>query len=191
MPVSTFFALTLGFIVFVLLLRSVNVVPQYETRIVERLGRYARTLEPGLHLLVPVVDHVAAAIDMREQELQLDSLAVQAAHAQPLTVDLTVAYTVSDPVRANYQVASLVGSLEGLARASVNDWTSQRTVAQVHDARGELAGAVQSRLEGSAAEWGLHIGAVRVSSIELAAAGQESLPRGPLDPAPRQGPFLG
>ncbi|HET7820825.1 MAG TPA: SPFH domain-containing protein, partial [Ornithinibacter sp.] len=59
--------LLLALFVIIVLVRTVKIVPQQTALIIERLGRYSRTLEPGLHLLVPFVDVVRANIDLREQ----------------------------------------------------------------------------------------------------------------------------
>ena len=57
----------IAFLVIVVLAKSVTIVPQAQAKVVERLGRYSRTLSPGLSLLVPFVDRVRATIDLREQ----------------------------------------------------------------------------------------------------------------------------
>lgn len=182
MTESTVLSLAIAVIVIVLLLRSVNMVPQHEARIVERLGKYQLTLTPGLHLLVPVIDAVVATIDMREQVIPLDRLPASTSDSQPLAADIDVSYLVADPVRAAYQDGSFTELVTQLAREGVHGWTAQRSLEQVHASRGELAGVISGQLEEPAREWGIDVRSVVVRAIDRARPDDAALPRGPLDP---------
>jgi regulator of protease activity HflC (stomatin/prohibitin superfamily) len=150
-----------------ILLRSTRRVRVGHVHLVERLGRYHRTLDPGLHMLVPFIDQVNVTIDMREGEQRID--------AGPGRVAV-VRYCVVDPVRAAYGTQNVIDAMEHAVQHAVRAGT-------LKDA--ELDAALRTQ----APNWGLHIGSVRT---ETASAGMRGAD-GSSQPAPsaRRGPFIG
>src|SRR5919112_4307772 len=104
----------LAVLVLVVLSRAIRIVPQARAGVVERLGRFQRTLDPGLALLVPFIDRLKPLIDLREQVVSFppqptiteDNLVVQ--------IDTVIYFTVTDAKAATYEVANPLQAIEQL-----------------------------------------------------------------------------
>ncbi len=81
------------------LVKAVRIVPQAVALIVERLGRYHKTLEPGLHLLVPFIDKVRAGVDLREQVVSFPPQPVITSDNLVVSIDTVIYFSVTDPSR--------------------------------------------------------------------------------------------
>ncbi len=101
------------FILFVVL-RSVRIVPQARRGIVERLGKYHRTLEPGLTLVVPFIDKVQPLIDMREQVVTFPPQPVITADNVTVQIDTVIYFTITDPQAVSYEIANPLQAIEQL-----------------------------------------------------------------------------
>jgi hypothetical protein len=109
-------------LVLVLVAMSVRVIQQSYVGIVQRMGRYQRTIGPGVHLLVPMLDRVATVVDMKET--------VQAFAPQPVItednvtigIDTVVYYQVTDSVKATYEVANVLHAMEQLTITTLGTW---------------------------------------------------------------------
>ena len=95
----------------VILFKTVRIVPQQTSLIIERLGRYSRTLEGGIHILVPFVDKVRASIDLREQVVSFPPQPVITSDNLVVNIDTVIYYTVIDSKRAVYEIANFIQGL--------------------------------------------------------------------------------
>src|SRR5881398_2675723 len=86
--------------------RTIRIIPQAKAGVVERLGRYNRTLEPGLALLVPFVDRVKPLIDLREQVVAFPPQPVITEDNLVLGIDTVIYFQVTDAKAATYEVAN-------------------------------------------------------------------------------------
>ena len=93
---ATVVLLLLALFVLVGVIRSVRIVPQQMAVIIERLGSYSRTLDDGLHLLVPFVDRVRDTIDLREQVVTFPPQPVITSDNLVVSIDTVIYYTVTD-----------------------------------------------------------------------------------------------
>src|SRR5436853_2433735 len=94
------------FFVVVVLIRAVRIVPQAKAGVVERLGRFQRTLDPGLALLVPFVDRMRPLIDLREQVVSFPPQPTITEDNLVVAIDTVIYFTVTDPKAATYEVAN-------------------------------------------------------------------------------------
>ncbi|MBA3765221.1 MAG: SPFH/Band 7/PHB domain protein, partial [Actinobacteria bacterium] len=95
--------------VLVVLAQTVRIVSQGNAGIVERLGRYSRTLDPGLHFLFPFLDRLRRPlVDLREQVVAFPSQPVITRDNVTISIDTVFYYTIADPFRATYEVAHLL-----------------------------------------------------------------------------------
>ncbi|MFD0501777.1 SPFH domain-containing protein [Streptomyces chiangmaiensis] len=92
--------------------RAFEVIPSGSAAIVERFGRYSRTLHPGLHTITPFVDTVRNRIDLREQTVPFPLRMVSMYDGNDLPIEFTIQYSVTDPVKATYGTASYIQALE-------------------------------------------------------------------------------
>src|ERR671920_1815480 len=104
----------LAVLVLVVLSRAIRIVPQARAGVVERLGRYQRTLNPGLALLVPFVDRVRPLIDLREQVVSFPPQPVITEDNLVLGIDTVVYFQVNDPKAASYEIANYIQAIEQL-----------------------------------------------------------------------------
>ena len=95
-------------------MKAVRIVPQARARNVERLGRYQRTLQPGLNLVVPFVDRVYPAIDLREQVVTFAPRPVITEDNLVVEIDTVLYFQVTDPRSAAYEIASYLQAVEQL-----------------------------------------------------------------------------
>lgn len=86
--------------------RTIVIVRQADTAIVERLGRYSRTLSPGLSILVPVVDRIRQRVDMREQVASFPPQPVITEDNLVVSIDTVIYFQVTDPKAATYEISS-------------------------------------------------------------------------------------
>src|ERR671921_789842 len=100
--------------VVITLVKAVRIVPQQRMDVVERLGRYNKTLSPGLNLLVPFIDAVRTKVDMREQVVSFPPQPVITSDNLVVSIDTVLYFKVVDPVRATYEIANFLQAIEQL-----------------------------------------------------------------------------
>ena len=102
------------FLVLLTLWRTVRIVPQARAGVVERLGRYSRTLSPGLTLVVPFVDRIRDMIDLREQVVSFAPQPVITEDNLVVSIDSVIYFQVTDPKSATYEIANYIQAIEQL-----------------------------------------------------------------------------
>src|SRR5262245_20282601 len=106
--------IVIAFVVLVTLSRGIRIVPQARAGIVERLGRYHRTLDAGLALIVPYVDRVKPLIDLREQVVSFPPQPVITEDNLTVSIDSVIYFQVTDPKGATYEIADYIVAIEQL-----------------------------------------------------------------------------
>src|SRR5206468_6118241 len=104
----------IALLVLVTLARTVRIVPQARAGVVERLGRYSRTLDAGVTLLVPFVDRLKPLIDLREQVVSFPPQPVITEDNLVVGIDTVLYFQVTDPRSATYEVANFIQAIEQL-----------------------------------------------------------------------------
>src|ERR671934_1196421 len=94
--------------------RTVRIIPQARAGVVERLGRYSRTLTPGLTIVVPFIDRIREMIDLREQVVSFDPQPVITEDNLVVNIDTVIYFQVTDPKAATYEIANYVAAVEQL-----------------------------------------------------------------------------
>src|SRR5437763_8891048 len=110
MGASVIALIVLAVFVFIVAAAGVRIVPQARAGIVERLGRYARTLDPGLTLIVPFVDRVKPLIDLREQVVSFPPQPVITEDNLVVGIDTVIFFQVTDPRAATYEIANYIAA---------------------------------------------------------------------------------
>src|SRR6476619_2067598 len=110
-------------VVFVLIVaaRTIRVIPQARAGVVERLGRYNRTLEPGLTIVLPFIDRVKPLIDLREQVVSFPPNGVITEDNVTVNIDTVLYFTITDPKSASYEVANPLQAIEQLTVTSLRN----------------------------------------------------------------------
>ena len=121
--------------VLVVLARTIRVIPQARAGVVERLGRYSRTLTPGLTIVIPFVDRVRPLLDLREQVLSFDPQPVITQDNLVLNVDSVIYYQITDPKAATYEIANPVDAIDMLTVTTLRNVIGGMTLEQTLTSR--------------------------------------------------------
>ena len=163
-----------GFVIIVLV-RTVRIVPQQTALIIERLGRYSRTLEPGLHLLVPFVDVVRANIDLREQVVSFPPQPVITSDNLVVSIDTVIYYQVIDPKSAVYEIANFIQGIEQLTVTTLRNVIGSLDLEQTLTSRDQINGQLRGVLDEATGKWGIRVNRVELKAIDPPQSIQESM----------------
>lgn len=148
-------------------LRAMTVVPDDSAYVVERLGRYARTLPAGIHFVPPFTDRVAFRYSLLPKEEELSDVCITLDNIA-VSVASTFRWQIVDPQRAAYASASATDFVTGLVRSGQRQWIGERPWRDVRETTRELQQAVLRQATEPAAKAGVKIAAVDVRRIAQA-----------------------
>ncbi len=152
--------------VVVTLVRSVRVVPQQRMDVVERLGRYHRTLKPGLNLLAPFLDAVRTKVDMREQVVSFPPQPVITSDNLVVSIDTVLYFRVVDPVRATYEIANFLQAIEQLTVTTLRNVIGSMDLEKALTSRDEINRHLSGVLDETTGRWGIKVTRVEIKAIE-------------------------
>jgi regulator of protease activity HflC (stomatin/prohibitin superfamily) len=161
--------------VFIVAAAGVRIVPQARAGIVERLGRYTRTLEPGLALIVPFVDRVKPLIDLREQVVTFPPQPVITEDNLVVGIDTVVYFTVTDPRAATYEVANPLQALEQLTVTTLRNVIGGMTLEETLTSRDSINSQLRVVLDEATGRWGIRVNRVELKSVEPPRTVQEAM----------------
>jgi regulator of protease activity HflC (stomatin/prohibitin superfamily) len=156
----------IALITIVTLIRAVRIVPQQRMDVVERLGRYRRTLNPGLNLLVPFVDAVRTKVDMREQVVSFPPQPVITSDNLVVSIDTVLYFRVVDPVRATYEIANFLQAIEQLTVTTLRNVIGSLDLEKALTSREEINRHLSSVLDETTGRWGIKVTRVEIKAIE-------------------------
>jgi regulator of protease activity HflC (stomatin/prohibitin superfamily) len=167
--------LAIAFVVLVTLARSIRIVPQARAGVVERLGRYYRTLEPGLALVVPYVDRVRPLIDLREQVVSFPPQPVITEDNLTVNIDSVIYYQVTDPKAASYEIANYIQAIEQLTVTTLRNVAGGMTLEQTLTSRDEINTQLRIVLDEATGKWGIRVNRVELKSVDPPPTIQEAM----------------
>ncbi|HUV43788.1 MAG TPA: SPFH domain-containing protein [Dehalococcoidales bacterium] len=150
----------------IILFRSLKVIRQFERGIVERLGRYKETLDPGLKFLVPFIDNLAVKVDMRETVLDIEPQPVITMDNVAVTVDAVVYYYVADAKARTYEVANFGMAVSKLAQTNIRNVIGEMSLDETLTSRERINAALRETLDEATDKWGVKVTRVEVKEIE-------------------------
>jgi regulator of protease activity HflC (stomatin/prohibitin superfamily) len=168
-------ALLVVILVIVTIAKSVRIVPQARAGIVERLGRYHRTLSPGLSLLVPYIDRLKPLVDMREQVVSFPPSSVITQDNLVVNIDSVIYFTVTDPKAAMYEIASPITGIEQLTVTTLRNVIGGMDLEQTLTSRESINNALRGVLDEATGKWGIRVNRVELKAIDPPASVQESM----------------
>jgi len=170
-------AIGVGIAVIVLfaLVRSVRIVSQATAGIVERLGRYHRTLDPGLHFLVPFVDSIRTTVDLREQVVAFPPQPVITQDNVTISIDTVFYFTVTDPFRSTYEVASLLNAVEQLTVTTLRNVIGSLSLEEIFTSRDKINADLRIVLDEATERWGIRVNRIELKSIDPPSSIQEAM----------------
>lgn len=159
------FALILAVFALVLVFRAVRTVPQGEEWTVERFGRYTRTLGPGLHILIPIVEGVGNKINMMETVLDIGELEVITRDNAQVKADAIAFYQVIDAAAAAYEVRDLEKALENLSQTNIRTVIGAMDLDEVLSNREAMNTKLLSVIDQAASPWGVKVTRVEIRDL--------------------------
>lgn len=155
-------------VIFVLtvLFRAIRIVPQGANGIVERLGRYHKTLTPGLHILIPLIDHMRPLIDMREQVVSFPPQPVITEDNLVVSIDTVVYFQVTDPRDATYEITNYLAAVEQLTTTTLRNVVGGLNMEEALTSRDNINGQLRIVLDEATGKWGIRVGRVELKAID-------------------------
>jgi len=153
-------------LVLIVVARAVRIVPQARAGIVERLGRYHRTLNPGLALVIPIVDRVLPYIDLRDQVVSFPPQSVITEDNIVVSIDTVVYYEVTDPKAYTYEVAQPIIAIEQLSVTTLRNLIGGLDMEKALTSRDEINGRLRTILDEATGEWGIRVIRVELKAID-------------------------
>lgn len=161
--------------VIIALARAVRIVRQAEAYIIERLGRYSRTLDAGLHLLVPFVDRVRARVDLREQVVSFPPQPVITSDNLVVSIDTVIYFQVTEPQAAVYEIANYYTGIEQLTVTTLRNVIGTMDLEQTLTSRDQINGQLRGVLDEATGKWGIRVNRVELKAIDPPPSIQSSM----------------
>ncbi|GLY38062.1 paraslipin [Amycolatopsis sp. NBRC 101858] len=153
-------------IVIFTVMRAVRIVPQARARNVERLGRFHRTLTPGLNLVIPYVDRVYPKIDLREQVVSFQPQPVITEDNLVVEIDTVLYFQVTDPRAAAYEIASYLQAVEQLTVTTLRNVVGSMDLESTLTSRDAINSQLRGVLDDATGKWGLRVNRVEIKAID-------------------------
>ncbi|EME17666.1 SPFH domain-containing protein [Rhodococcus triatomae] len=162
-------------LVVIVVAKSVALVPQAEAAVIERLGRYQRTVSGQLTLLVPFVDKVRAKVDLRERVVSFPPQPVITQDNLTLNIDTVVYFQVTNPQAAVYEINNYIVGVEQLTTTTLRNVVGGMTLEETLTSRDSINGQLRGVLDEATGRWGLRVARVELKSIDPPPSIQESM----------------
>jgi regulator of protease activity HflC (stomatin/prohibitin superfamily) len=155
--------------------RTVRIVPQARAGVVERLGRYHRTLNPGMTLLVPFVDRLKPLIDLREQVVTFPPQPVITEDNLLVQIDTVLYFTVNDARSSTYEIANPLQAIEQITVTTLRNVVGSLTLEQALTSRDHINAQLRGVLDEATNRWGIRVNRVELKSIDPPPTIQEAM----------------
>ncbi len=150
----------------VVLARSIRIIPQASAGIVERLGRYHRTLDAGLALIVPFIDRLRPLIDLRERVVSFPPQPVITSDNLVVEIDTVIYFQVTNPKSAVYEIENFIMGIEQITITTLRNVVGGIDLEQTLTSRDSINSALRGVLDEATGKWGVRVNRVELKSIE-------------------------
>ena len=157
--------LIVAIIVIAVFARTVRIVPQARARVVERLGRYHRTLTPGLALVVPFIDRLRPLIDLREQVVSFPPQPVITEDNLVVNIDSVIYFQVTDAKAASYEIQNYIQAIEQLTVTTLRNVIGGMALEKTLTSRDEINNQLRGVLDEATGKWGIRVNRVELKAI--------------------------
>jgi len=173
-------ALLIGLGVIVLLailitVGSIRIIPQARAGIVERLGKYQRTLEPGLNLIVPGIDRLRPLVDLREKVVSFPPQPVITEDNLVVNIDTVIYFQVTNPKSATYEIENYIQGIEQLVVTTLRNSVGGLDLEKALTSRDHINAILRGVLDEATSKWGVRVNRVEIKAIEPPPSVQESM----------------
>ncbi|MFN4001206.1 SPFH domain-containing protein [Microcella sp.] len=171
----TVLVVVVAIFVVVVLIRSIRIVPQAYAGVVERLGRYRKTLQPGLNILVPFIDRMRPLVDMREQVVSFPPQPVITEDNLVVSIDTVIYFQVTDARAATYEIANYLAGVEQLTVTTLRNVVGGLNLEEALTSRDNINGQLRVVLDEATGKWGLRVNRVELKAIDPPVSIQDSM----------------
>ena len=161
--------------VILVLWRTIKIVPQARAGVVERLGRYSRTLNAGLTIVVPFVDRIRDTIDLREQVVSFDPQPVITEDNVVVSIDTVIYFQVTDPKAATYEIANYIRGIEQLTVTTLRNVIGGLALEETLTSRDQINSQLRGVLDEATGKWGIRVNRVELKAIDPPASIKDSM----------------
>src|SRR5918911_160480 len=158
--------LVVALFVLIVLARTVRIIPQARAGVVERLGRYSRTLDAGLTIVVPFIDRLRPLIDLREQVVSFKPQPVITEDNLVVSIDSVIYFQVTDPKAATYEIANYIQAIEQLTVTTLRNVVGGITLETALTSRDHINGQLRGVLDEATGKWGVRVNRVEIKAID-------------------------
>ncbi|WP_407646873.1 SPFH domain-containing protein [Allosaccharopolyspora coralli] len=162
-------------LVITIVAKSVLVIPQATAAVVERLGRFRTTAEPGLNFLVPFLDKVRAKIDLREQVVSFPPQPVITQDNLTVSIDTVVYFQVTDSRSAVYEISNYIVGVEQLTTTTLRNVVGGMSLEETLTSRDQINTSLRGELDKATGKWGLRVSRVELKAIDPPPSIQDSM----------------
>src|SRR6201995_1887322 len=162
-------------LVLIVLARTIRIVPQARAGVVERFGRYSRTLSPGLTLVVPFIDRVRSTIDLREQVVSFPPQPVITEDNLVVSIDSVIYFQINDAKAVSYEIANYIQAIEQLTVTTLRNVIGGMALEKTLTSRDEINSQLRSVLDEATGKWGIRVNRVELKAIDPPASIQDSM----------------
>jgi regulator of protease activity HflC (stomatin/prohibitin superfamily) len=162
-------------VVLITLAQGIRIVPQARAGVVERLGRYNRTLDAGLALVIPYVDRVKPLIDLREQVVSFPPQPVITEDNLTVSIDSVIYFQVTDPKAASYEIADYILAIEQLTVTTLRNVAGGMTLEDTLTSRDNINASLRTVLDEATGKWGIRVNRVELKAIDPPVTIQEAM----------------
>ncbi|MBR1838605.1 MAG: paraslipin [Bacteroidaceae bacterium] len=176
-PILTFL-LVLVLVVLIVIAKSIQIIPQSETRIIERLGRYHDTLNPGINIIIPFIDRAkeivairsgryvyTSAIDLREQVYDFDKQNVITKDNVQTEINALLYFQIVDPFKAVYEINNLPNAIEKLTQTTLRNIIGELELDETLTSRDTINTKLRAVLDDATDKWGVKVNRVELQDI--------------------------
>ncbi len=156
-----------AFVLFALIVvvKSIKIVPQKKVKVIERLGKFHKSAEAGLNIILPFLDSVRNTIDIREQITAIEPQPVITRDNVTMEVDAVIYFVIADPVRATYEVQNLAWGIEQLTLSGLRNVIGALDLDHTLTSRDTINTQLRSTLDAATQQWGVKIMRVELKNI--------------------------
>ena len=162
-------------LVIVILAMSIRIVPQANAFVVERFGRYCRTMQPGIHVIIPLVDRVARKVNLMEQVVDFAPQPVITKDNVTMRIDTVLYFRVTDPKQYAYGVTRPLLALENLTSTTLRNIIGELELDETLTSREIINTSMRTALEKATEVWGIQTTRVELKNITPPAAIQDAM----------------
>jgi regulator of protease activity HflC (stomatin/prohibitin superfamily) len=153
-------------IILIILFSGVRIIQQYETGVVFQLGRYSRTLQPGLNLIIPIIEN-ARVVDMRVLTIDIPKQLAITKDNVPVSINGVVYFQVIDAQVAVIKVQNYLYAISQNAQAALRDVVGGMTLDDLLAERQKIGEAIESIIQKEALAWGLKVTAIKILDVDM------------------------